>query len=84
MPFSEIGLIWAFTILASISLNFSLGILFLYKSKKTNARLLGYFGLYAIFAALSGTGVLIDIFSIFLTGFNVENPNNFISVISYI
>jgi len=84
MPFSEIGLIWAITILASLSLNYSIGILFLYKSKKTNARLLGYFGLYAILAGLSGTGALIDIISIFLTGFNAENPNNFISVIGYI
>ena len=81
MPFSEIGLIWAYTILASLSLNYSIGILFIYKSKKNNARLLGYFGLYAILAGLSGTGALIDIISIFLTGFNAENPNNFISVI---
>lgn len=84
MAFSEIGLIWAYTILISISLNYSIGILFLYKSKKTNARLLGYFGLYAILAALCGTGTLIDIFSIFLTGSNAENPNNFISVMNYI
>ena len=83
MPFSEIGLIWAYIILASLSLNFSLGILFLYKSKKNNARLLGYFGLYAILAGLTGTGTLIDIITIFLTGSNVENPNNFISVIGY-
>jgi len=48
MAFSEIGLIWAYTVLASLSLNYSIGILFLYKSKKNNARLLGYFGLYAI------------------------------------
>jgi len=84
MAFSEIGLIWAYTILASLSLNFSIGILFLYKSKKNNARLLGYFGLYAILAGLSGTGTLIDIITIFLTGSNAENPNNFISVIGYI
>ena len=45
MPFSEIGLIWAYTILASLSLNYAIGILFLYKSKKNNARLLGYFSL---------------------------------------
>jgi len=84
MPFSEIGLMWASTILASLSLNYSIGILFVYKSKKNNARLLGYFGLYAILAGLTGTGTLIDIITIFLTGFNAENPNNFISVIGYI
>lgn len=84
MPFSEIGLIWAITILGSLVLNFSIGFIFLYKSKKTNARLLGYFGLYVIFAFLCGTGTLIDIISIFLTGDNIENPNNLISILNYI
>jgi len=83
MPFSEIGLMWASIILASLSLNYFIGILFLYKSRKNNARLLGYFALYAILAALTGTGTLIDIITIFITGSNAENPNNFISVIGY-
>ena len=84
MALAEIELMWAITIVASLCLNYLIGFLFLYKSKKANARLLGYFGLYAIFAGLNGTGALIDIFSIFLTGSNAENPNNFISVIGYI
>ncbi|MFX1588117.1 MAG: hypothetical protein ACFFC1_08180, partial [Promethearchaeota archaeon] len=84
MPFSEIGLIWAITILVSLTLNFSIGFIFLYKAKKTNARLLGFFGLYVIFAFLCGTGTLIDIISIFITGDNVENPNNLVSILNYI
>ncbi len=84
MPFSEIGLIWAITILVSLTLNFSIGFIFLYKAKKTNARLLGFFGLYVIFAFLCGTGTLIDIISIFITGDNVKNPNNLISILNYI
>ena len=83
MGLSDIGLIWTFTVLANFFFNLGIGILFIYKSKKTNARLLGYFGLYIIFAGLCWTGILIDIFSIVLTGTNVEIPNNFISVIGY-
>ena len=51
----------------------SLGIFFIYKSKKTNAKLLYYFGFASIFAGLTWLGRFVAFYAILLTGTNMNN-----------
>ena len=52
---------------------FIFGILLIYKSRVTNAKLLGYIGFVGIGTGLIGLGACIDFFTILLTGKNMDN-----------
>ena len=52
---------------------FIFGLFFIYKSKKTNAKLLFYVGLVAIFYGLAYLGSCVDFITILLTGNNMDN-----------
>ena len=60
-----------------------LGIFFIYKSKRTNAKLLFYMGLAAIFGGLTWLGGLVDFLNILFTGNNMNNPYGLHGILGY-
>lgn len=59
------------------------GLFFVYKSRKTKAKLLLYMGLLILTASLTYLGVSLDFFTILLTGKNIDNTNGFQALITY-
>ena len=51
------------------------GTFLIYKSKRTDAKLLSYLGLVIIFIVLTYLGAGVDFLTILLTGKNMDNPN---------
>jgi len=60
-----------------------LGLFCIYKSRKTNAKLLFYMGLIIIFAGLGWLGSFIDFLIILLTGKNVDNSYGLVGLLCY-
>lgn len=60
-----------------------LGLFFVYKSKKTDAKLLMYLGFTYFFAGLIYVGDFLDFITILLTGTNVDNSTGFIGIINW-
>jgi len=63
--------------------SFILGILFIYKSRKTKVTLLTYSGFMIIFAGLMFLGPIVDFLSILITGNNLDNSGLY-GILSYI
>ena len=59
------------------------GLFWMYKGKKTNAKLLFYWGLAAIFFSLCWLGDLVDFLTILLTGKNMDNSYGLYALISW-
>ncbi len=59
------------------------GLFFVYKSRKTKARLLLHMGFLIFTCSLTYIGVTLDFFSILLTGNNIDNSNGFQALITY-
>lgn len=59
------------------------GIFFFYKSRKKNAKLLGYLALANLLAGLMFLGVFLDFLMVLITGGNIEN-NGIVAILSYI
>ena len=60
-----------------------LGLFCIYKSRKTNAKLLFYIGLIIIFTGLGWLGNFIDFLIILLTGKNVDNSYGLVGLLCY-
>lgn len=59
------------------------GLFFVYKAKKTDAKLLQYLGFTYFFAGLIYIGDFLDFITILLTGTNVDNSTGFIGIINW-
>ena len=60
------------------------GLFFIYRSKKTNAKLLAYLGLANMLAGLMFLGVFIDFLFILITNENIVNTRGIVALLSYI
>jgi hypothetical protein len=60
------------------------GLFFIYKSKKTNAKLLSYAGAAGICQGLGWLGACSDFFTILLTGKNIDNSYGLRGILGYI
>ncbi len=65
-------------------LGFTSGLLFIYKSRKTKAKLLLYMGFLLCTASLTYLGVSLDFFTILLTDNNIDNTYGFQALITYL
>lgn len=59
------------------------GLFFVYKSKKNDAKLLQYLGFTYFFAGLIYFGDFLDFITILITGTNVDNSTGFIGIINW-
>ncbi len=60
------------------------GLFFIYKSRKTGAKMLTFLGLANLFAGLTFLGVFLDFFLVIFTSTNFDNTFGMIGIISYI
>lgn len=60
------------------------GIFFIYKARKTNAKILNYLGLANLFAGLMYLGVFIDFLYMLTIKTNIDNTNGIVGILSYI
>ena len=76
---------WIDGITASVVVIFGIlfGLFFIYRSRKTNARLLTYLGLANMFAGLTFLGVFLDFLSVLFIQQNLPN-NGVVAILSYI
>jgi len=76
---------WLEGIITSSILIFGLlsGLFFVYKSRKTKAKLLLYMGLLIIFSSIIYLGVFLDFLTILLTNENINNTYGFHAVMTY-
>ncbi|NVM35709.1 MAG: hypothetical protein HWN81_08945 [Candidatus Lokiarchaeota archaeon] len=77
---------WIDGITASVVVIFGIifGLFFIYRSKKTNAKLLAYLGLANMLAGLMFLGVFIDFLFVVFTNENIVNTRGIVALISYI
>ncbi|MFX0001773.1 MAG: hypothetical protein ACFE88_16805 [Candidatus Hermodarchaeota archaeon] len=71
--FSAVGLTNALFDIGIFFVHIILGLIFIYQGRKTNARLLFYFGLYVLGVGLSHTGHFVDFVTILITGNNMDD-----------
>ena len=76
---------WIDGITASVVVIFGIlfGLFFIYRSRKTNARLLTYLGLANMFAGLTFLGVFLDFLFVLFIQQNLPN-NGIVAILSYI
>ncbi len=60
------------------------GLFFIYKARKTNAKILNYLGLANLFAGLTFLGVFIDFLFVLITTINMDNTSGIVGILSYI
>ncbi|MFX0018860.1 MAG: hypothetical protein ACFFAK_15370 [Promethearchaeota archaeon] len=60
------------------------GLFFIYKARKTNARILDYLGLANLFAGLMFLGVFLDFLFVLATTINMDNTYGIVGILSYI
>lgn len=60
------------------------GLFFIYKSRKLEAKLLFYLGLLGVLAGLAFLGVFLDFLIVLLTGRNMDKPYGIVGLLSYI
>jgi len=60
------------------------GIFFIYKARKTNAKMLNYLGLANLFAGLMYLGVFLDFLYVLPTETNIDNTYGIVGILSYI
>jgi len=57
---------------------------FIYKSRKSNAKILFYLGLANAFAGLMFLGVFLDFLIVLITQTNINNTDGIVGILSYI
>jgi len=60
------------------------GLFFIYKARKTNAKILNYLGLANLFAGLMFLGVFLDFLFVLVTTINMDNTYGIVGILSYI
>ena len=77
---------WIDGITASVVVIFGIifGLFFIYRSKKTNAKLLAYLGLANMLTGLMFLGVFIDFLFVVFTNENIVNTRGIVALLSYI
>ena len=60
------------------------GFFFIYKARKTNAKILNYLGLANLFAGLMFLGVFLDFLFVIVTTINMGNTYGIVGILSYI
>lgn len=83
MPLGINGWIDGITASGVVILGIIFGLFFIYKGKKTNAKLLIYLGLANMFAGLMFLGVFMDFLSVLIIQQNMPN-NGIVAILSYI
>ena len=81
---SLIGLVDGITAVGVVLTGIIFGLYFIFKSKKSNAKLLLFLGLLIILAGLAYLGVFLDFLFVLATGKNMINPNGLVGILSYI
>ena len=81
---SLIGWLTSLTALSIVIYGCVFGLFLIYKSKKSNAKLLSYMGLMIMFGALPWLGVSCDFFTILLTGKNIDNTNGILGILGFV
>ena len=83
MALEYLGWFNGITALISLSISLTLGLVFIYKSKKLGADLLLYAGLMIISGSGLYLGVSLDFLSVFFTGVNMDNTFGMRGILSY-
>jgi hypothetical protein len=83
LPLDINGWIDGITAMSVVIFGILFGIFFFYRSRKTEAKLLGYLGLANIFAGLMFLGVFTDFLSVIFLQQNMPN-NGIVAILSYI
>ncbi len=81
---SLIGWIDGLTASGVVIFGIIFGFFFMYKSKKTNAKILIALGLANLFAGLAFLGVFLDFLTVLISGINIDNTNGLVGILSYI
>ena len=84
MALSTLGWIEGLTISWNLIFGCSIGLFFVYKSKKSNARLLYYAGFLIFVMGILFLGAFLDFLTILITGKNMNNAYGLIGLLSYI
>lgn len=84
MTLSNLGWMNGLSIVGVIISSCGFALFFIYKSKKTDAKLLIYISIVGIFFGLQYLGYLIDFITILLTNNNMNNPNGLNGVLSWV
>ena len=79
-----IGWIDGITASGVLIFGFLFGFFFIYKSKKTTAKILIALGLATLFAGLVFLGVFLDFVIVLISGVNMDNSNGLVGILSYI
>jgi len=79
-----IGLIDGFTASFVVIFGILFGFFFIYKSKKTSAKILVALGLATLFAGLVYLGVFLDFVTVLISGANIDNTYGLVGILSYI
>jgi len=70
--------------IGNYALGVSTGIFALYKAKKTEAKILAYFGITIIFLSQLYFATILDFLILILTGSNMDNSLGLFSLLTYI
>jgi hypothetical protein len=81
---SLIGWIDGLTASGVVIFGIIFGFFFMYKSKKTDAKILIALGLANLFAGLAFLGVFLDFLTVLISGINIDNTNGLVGILSYI
>ena len=84
MTLSYVGWINAFSAMSIVISNCIVGLFFIYKSRKLNARLLFYAGLMIFFTGLIFISRVFDFLTIVLTGKNMDNRFGISGILTFI
>ena len=79
-----IGWIDGITASGVLIFGFLFGFFFIYKSKKTTAKILIALGLATLFAGLVFLGVFLDFVIVLISDVNMDNTNGLVGILSYI
>lgn len=79
-----IGWIDGLTASGVVIFGFLFGFFFIYKSKKTSAKILLALGLANLFAGLVFLGVFLDFVTVLISGVNIDNTYGLVGILSYI
>ena len=79
-----IGWIDGLTASFVVVFGFLFGLFFIYKSKKTDVKILISLGLATLFAGLAFLGVFLDFVTVLISNVNIDNTHGIVGILSYI